>query len=178
MSFIRKLVPGDLAEYEAHLLRLTPEDRAMRFAGGVGGEAISAHVHGIDHFRTVILGYFDDGVMRGAAEIVRSRTPWSASAELAVTVEQPWQGRGVGTDLVGRALLIARNRTIASLQALCVTDNVRMQRIVRKFDGRLAYLSGMAEGDIRLGWPTQFTLLQEGLGDAMAALGVWQERLP
>lgn len=177
MSLIRKLLAGDLAEYEAHLLRLTPEDRAMRFAGGVSGEAIGDHVRGIDLFRAVVLGYFEDGVMRGAAEIVRSRMLWSASAELAVTVEQPWQGRGVGTELVGRALLIARNRSIASLQALCVTDNVRMQRIVRKFDGRLAYLSGMAEGDIRLAWPTQLTLLQEGLGDAWAAIGAWQERL-
>ncbi|MDJ0948226.1 MAG: GNAT family N-acetyltransferase [Alphaproteobacteria bacterium] len=177
MTNIRKLLTTEYDLYEAHLLRLTSEDRAMRFAAGVGEGFIREYVAGLDPARTLVLGHFEAGELRGAAEIAGLDTGWPPEAELAVTVEVGHQGRGIGTELVRRILVVARNRSIQKIHAICLADNIKMRKIVQKFDGNLAYRHGMVEGDIELIWPTQFTVMEEVVGDSTTMLNQWLERL-
>jgi GNAT superfamily N-acetyltransferase len=82
----------------------------------------------------VVHGFFVDGALRGAAELRRIGTPLSREAEAAFSIEQAWQSHGVGTVLLERTLLSARNRGIKSLRMDCLADNRRMQQLARKFD--------------------------------------------
>lgn len=57
-------------------------------------------------------------------------------AELAVTVGDPWQGRGLGTALMEKIIEIARNQGIERLWMHILRDNEPMLRLAEKFGFR------------------------------------------
>jgi RimJ/RimL family protein N-acetyltransferase len=168
MHVYRKLVPAEIGLFHDHLLRLTPEDRHCRFAGLVSDERIAEYCANIDWFRTIIVGCFIDGTLRGAAELRLDDPRLGWRAELAVTVEQEWQSRGIGTELLRRAITACRNRGIRSIYMICLVANRRMQRIARRFDGELVIADGEAEAKVALPFPDHFTLAREALDEGTA----------
>ncbi len=56
-----------------------------------------------------------------------------SQAELAVTVGDPWQGRGLGTALMEKIIEIARNQGIKRLWMHILRDNEAMLRLAKKF---------------------------------------------
>ncbi len=175
MRVYRKLVPFEYPRLERHLLRLDAEDRARRFSGSVGDAAVTAHCRRLDWLRAVVVGCFDDGALRGAAELWLDPSP-AGRAELAITVERPWQGHGIGSALLGRALLVAGNRSARSLSMLCLLDNRRMQHLARKFGGRLVLAADQAEADLVVPYPTQLSLWEEAAGEGLGFVGSWVEQ--
>ncbi|WP_119167964.1 GNAT family N-acetyltransferase [Algihabitans albus] len=163
----RKLTSTDAADYEAHLLRLGPADRRMRFCGSVSDTAVSDYCAAIDWARTVILACFVDRDLRGAAEL-RLLDSSPLQAEFALTIEDGFQDRGLGTELLRRSLIAARNRCVTTVTMICMIENARMQRIAKKFDSVLALEDGEIEGRLRTSWPTYLSLLEEAAGDAQA----------
>jgi GNAT superfamily N-acetyltransferase len=128
----------------------------------------------------VVHGFFVDGTLRGAAELRRIGPLFSREAEAAFSIEQPWQSHGVGTALLERTLLSARNRTIKALHMHCLADNRRMQQLARKFEADLTFDFGSVVGEVD---PPRFTALSlmrewmaDGQGIATAVLDM-QERL-
>src|ERR1051325_9156485 len=125
---VRKLWVGETDAYRDHLLRLDAESRARRFSGAVSDEFIARHAASAGDVGTVVHGFFIDGTVRGAAELRRCGRTFTREGEAAFSIEQPWQSQGVGTILLERTLLSARNRGIASLHMHCLADNKRMQQ--------------------------------------------------
>lgn len=176
MRVYRKLVPAELIAWSDHLKRLSPEARQARFSGTVSDETIEAYCRKIEWLTTVLVGAFVDGTLRGVAEL-RSLEPGTGwRAEVAVTVEDAWQDHGLGTELLRRAVVYARNRGLKSLYMICLTDNRRMQAIARKLEGQLSFEGSQVEADIAMPFPTQLTLLAEVLGDGAAfAAAFWDQ---
>ena len=85
--------------------------------------------------------------------------------EAAFSVEQPWQSHGVGTVLLERTLLSARNRGIKSLHMLCLAENQRMQQLARKFDAELSFDFGSVIGEVDPPRSTPLSLLREAMAD-------------
>ena len=173
MHVYRKLVPAEIGLFHDHLLRLTPEDRHCRFAGLVSDVRIAEYTSQIDWFRTIIVGCFVDGTLRGVAELRLDDPRVGWRAELAVTVENEWQSRGIGTELLRRAITVCRNRAIRSIYMICLVANRRMQRIARRFDGDLIIADGEAEAKVALPFPDQFTLAREALEEGAAWMMAW-----
>jgi GNAT superfamily N-acetyltransferase len=173
MHVFRKLVPAEIGLFHDHLLRLTPEDRHCRFSGSVSDFVIAEHCARIDWFRTVVIGCFIDGDLRGAAELRLddSRVGWRS--ELAVTVERDWQDQGNGTELLRRSITVCRNRGIRSIYMICLLENRRMQRIARRFEGDLVLGDGEAEAQIALPFPDPFTVAREALDEGAAWMLAW-----
>lgn len=169
MVVFRKIFPAELPDYRDHLLRLNATDRQSRFHGAVTPETIDGHCRKLDWLTTVVIGYFVDGVMHGAVELCASPTDWLDRAELAVSVEGNLQNSGVGTELVRRALVVAQNRSIRRVTLICLLDNRRMQKIVRKLNGTLDFDASDVQGDIDIPRPNQISLLQEMIDDGTAA---------
>jgi GNAT superfamily N-acetyltransferase len=176
MRVYRKLLPSELVQLREHLLRLAPHDRYARFSGGVGPAYIEQHCRKFDWLTGVVIGAFEGVTLRGAAELRWLQPGLGLRAEFAVTVEEAYQDQGIGTELLRRTLVYARNRGLKSLMMLCLTDNRRMQSIARKFEGELAFQEGQVEADIAVPFPTHFTLLDEALGDSVAFAAQWWER--
>lgn len=163
----RKLTPADAEEFEAHLLRLDAADRRMRFCSSVSDEVVRDYCAAIDWPKAVVLGCFVGSELRGAAELrLIENTP--LKAEFALTIEAGFQDRGLGTELLRRSLVAARNRCITTVTMICMLENARMQRIARKFDSVLVLEDGEIEGRLRTSWPTYLSLLEEAAGDAQA----------
>ncbi|MEI9804370.1 MAG: GNAT family N-acetyltransferase [Pseudolabrys sp.] len=92
--------------------------------------------------------FFVDGVLRGAAELRPYGGLFPHQAEAAFSIEQPWQSHGIGTELLQRTLLSARNRGITQLQMQCLANNDRMQQLARKFAAELSFDFGSVVGEV------------------------------
>lgn len=173
MRVYRKLLPTEAPLFHDHLGRLSPDDRISRFSGGVSAAALIEHVRRFDWRTGWLIGCFEGGRLRGVAELRWLDPGFGWRAELAVTVEEAWQDRGIGTELLRLAVIHARNRGLKSLYMICLTDNRRMQAIARKFEGDLIFEGSQVEADIAVPFPTQFSLLAEALGDGVSFARQW-----
>ena len=165
---IRKLWIGEADLYRAHLLRLDAVSRHSRFGGGVSDDFVAEYVSlslGLD---AVIHGFFVEGMLRGAAELRPLGSAFADEAEVAFSVETPWQGHGIGSALLDRTLLAARNRAIKFLHMACLADNKRMQQLARKYEAELSFDFSSVVGEVATPRPTPLSLMREILADGHA----------
>jgi GNAT superfamily N-acetyltransferase len=163
---IRKLWVGETDAYRDHLLRLDPDSRQRRFSGAVSDDFIARHAAAARGMSMVLHGFFVDGTLRGAAELRPLGAAFAREAEAAFSIEPPWQSQGVGSELLKRTLLSARNRGIASLHMHCLADNRRMQQLARKFEADLKFDFGSVVGEVDAPYSTHLSLMREALTDA------------
>lgn len=161
---IRKLWIGEAEIYRDHLLRLDRESRRNRFAGAVSDDFIRNYFNVSSGLDAVIHGFFIAGTLRGAAEL-RPLGTFAKEAEAAFSIEQPWQSHGVGTMLLERTLLAARNRGFKLLHMACLADNRRMQQLALKFDAELSFDFGSVIGEVEAAHPTPLSVMREFVAD-------------
>jgi GNAT superfamily N-acetyltransferase len=164
-GLIRKMWIGEAYKYRDHLLRLDPESRHRRFGGGVSDAYIRNYVDTAMWLDAIVHGFFVDGKLRGAAELRPIGGRISREAEAAFSVEREWQSHGVGSALLERTLLAARNRGISHLQMACLADNRRMQQLARKFDAELSFDFGEVVGEVEAAHPTPLSVVRELVAD-------------
>jgi len=165
---LRKLTSRDVGLYQEHLLRLTPSDRCNRFMGTVCDDRVRAYCAGLKWPSTVVLGAFIDGELRGVGELAMVTRFPRPVAEIALSVEAPWQNRGIGTLLLRHVLTMARNRYVARVYMMCLLDNRKMQKIARRFDANLIFENGGVEGSLWPHWPNYLSLMEEAAADGRA----------
>ena len=161
---VRKLWIGETNHYCDHLLRLDSESRRNRFGGAVSDDFIRTYAEPSGLTDAVIHGFFVDGVLRGAAEL--RLLPAPNEAEAAFSIERPWQSHGVGTALLERTLLAARNRQIKLLHMTCLAENQRMQQLALKFDAELTFDFGSVIGEVEAPHPTPMSVMRELVADS------------
>ena len=131
----RRLDGQDARMLRAHLLRLHPDDRRSRFMATAPKQMVDGYVRAIDWRHAVLVGCFIGRSLRGVCELhpINGRR-----AEMAVSVERRFQGRGIGTGLLSRTFLLARNRGLVDLEFRCLANNQRMRKLVGKFDSQMS----------------------------------------
>ena len=164
-GMVRKLWIGETDAYRDHLLRLDRESRNRRFSGEVSDEFIARHAASADELGVVVHGFFVDGILRGAAELRPFGSMFAREGEAAFSIEQPWQSHGVGTALLERTLLSARNRGIKLLQMNCLADNQRMQQLARKFEAEFKFDFDSVVGEVDPPRSTPLSLMREAAAD-------------
>jgi len=164
-GMIRKLWIGEAETYRDHLLRLDAESRRNRFGLAVADELIEAYVASPTWNGAIMHGFIVDGVLRGVAELKPFGATFPSEAEAAFSVETPWQSHGVGSALLARTLLAARNRGIRQVHMACLADNSRMQQLARKFAAQLSFDFGNVVGEVVAPHPTPLSLLHELVAD-------------
>ena len=163
---IRKLWIDRSGPYRDHLLRLDTDSRRNRFGGAVSDEFIKNYTElslGLD---AVIHGYFVDRVLRGVAELRPLGKDFAHEAEAAFSIETPWQSHGVGSALLERTLLAARNRGIKLMHMACLANNQRMVDLARKFEAELTFDFGSVVGEVEAPHPTPLSMWRELVADS------------
>ena len=170
---IRKLLQSERGKVRDHLLRLDPENRRLRLFGRVGDDYIETYSETLFATGDIVLGCFVDGELRAVGELRHQGDLWRPVAEVAITVERPFQNSGIGTALLRQLVEFAQNRSIRTLHLFCLLDNHRMQSVARKLGGELMVVDGEVEADINPPWPTCWSLIDEALAEGQAVLHAW-----
>jgi RimJ/RimL family protein N-acetyltransferase len=123
---VRQVRPGDAALLADGFARLSEESRRLRFLSAK--ERLTAaelrYFTEVDHHDHEALGALDetDGRGLGVARYIRHPDDPQA-AEVAVTVVDEWQRRGLGTELLTRLIDRAREEGVRRFTALVSADN-------------------------------------------------------
>jgi RimJ/RimL family protein N-acetyltransferase len=130
-----------------HLLKLDAEDRRLRFGCAIADAAIEHYVGSIDFERDALFGvYGADLALVGACHVAQA----DDLAEFGVSVSPDHRRRGIGSALVARAALHARNAGIDTLYMHCLSENSGMKRIARQLGMRIATQCGESDGRLEL----------------------------
>ena len=120
--------------------RLSPESRRMRFLRRKDelSPAELRYFTDVDHHDHEALGALDRAGGRGVgiARYVRDAGD-PQSAEIAVTIVDDWQGRGLGTELLAQLSGRARAEGIRRFTALVSADNAAMAALLRSVSADL-----------------------------------------
>ena len=162
---IRKLWVGEGALLREHFLRLDPESRRYRFGSPVNRFFIEQYASRAVSPESVVHGFFVDGTLRGAAELRSYGKPFPREAEAAFSIERPWQGRGVGSELLERTILAARNRAIHTIYMNCLIENRRMQAVAKKHEASLRFRADDVVGEVVNPGATPATVWREMIAD-------------
>jgi GNAT superfamily N-acetyltransferase len=179
-GLIRKLWSVETDAYRDHLLRLDADSRRSRFGGAIADDMVRTYAATARDSDVILHGFFVDGVLRGAADLRFLGPIYRREAEAAFSIEKPWQSHGVGTALLERSLLAARNRGIMLLHVCCLAENQRMQQLARKFEAELSFDYGTVIGKMENSNPTPLSVMRELVvdGHSFAAACVdFQSRL-
>ena len=132
-----------------HLLRLDPDERRLRFLGTTGEAGIRAHAARAAPLALVV--FAPAGIWRGCAELHPGDGP--ASAEIAVSVEHPWQHRGIGAALTSEASRQAQRAGRSDVRMTCLRQNTHMMQIAHKLSANTLPLPDWALALFRLEAP-------------------------
>jgi RimJ/RimL family protein N-acetyltransferase len=128
--------------------RLSARSRRMRFLSTKTTLSASElrYFTDVDHHDHEALGALSptDGWGAGIARYIRDPDDPEA-AEIAVTIADDWQGRGLGTELLARLSDRARQAGIGRFTATVSADNVAMPRLLWKMG---AEMTGRSRGTV------------------------------
>ena len=127
-AHLRTVEPEDREALAAGFAQLSDESRYRRFLTPVPELTATqlTYLTEIDHHdHEAILARSPGGEPMGVARFVRT-DPESDSAEVAVTVVDRWQGRGLGTVLLERLAERAREEGVARFTATALASNEDM----------------------------------------------------
>lgn len=130
---LRELHAGDEEALRRLFFRLSPATVRLRFLQPVETPSprVLHYLADVDHDRRQAIAAVVDGEVVGVARYDRFRDA-PDRAEVAVVVEDAWQGRGVGKVLLNALARDARDHGVASLTATVMGENRRMLSIARR----------------------------------------------
>ena len=137
---IRQVQVADAPLLADGFTRLSPQSRRMRFLAGK--DQLSAaelrYFTDVDHHDHEALGAVAQADGRGVGVVRYIRDAGDPhAAEIAVTIVDDWQGRGLGTELLTRLSDRARSEGIHRFTALVADDNIAMAALLRNMSARL-----------------------------------------
>ncbi|WP_339950783.1 GNAT family N-acetyltransferase [uncultured Albimonas sp.] len=155
---MRRAEAEDAGRIFDHLLRLSVEDRSLRFCGAVREPTLRRQAENVAAgYPAGLLACSPEpgAPVRGMIEIARI----GAWAEVALSVEPDWRGAGLAPRMMLAAARWARLRGIHVLEALTLPENGAMRGLGRKMGAR----SRMDDGMIRQMFDVDM-LLRDELG--------------
>lgn len=144
MIHFRILGQADAADIEQHLLRLNAEDRYSRFHGPASDEHVRRYVARLPWSTHSAIGAFEQGQLVGIAEIAYDKPFLPKVAEVAVSVDRSLRTRGVGRELIERAVRAATWRGADQCTLHFLQTNPSIPRIVRRLKGTVDFAEGEA----------------------------------
>ena len=149
-SGVRTLSQEEVPLLRDHLLRLDRTSRHDRFHGFMDDSFIKRYAEKCATDGTIVIGFFENGVLRGAAELHRPDQSPDSLPEIAFSVEASVRRRGVGSILFRKLIAEARAKGYKSLRIATGSQNHAMRALASKFGANLVFRHGESTGTIDL----------------------------
>ena len=148
---IRAIEPGDKERLVNGLRQLSEESIRKRFLAAKPRFSRSelrylTEIDGVNHIALVAVLERDPDQLVAVARCVRFADR-PDTAEMAIVVGDPWQGRGLGRELAQRLADAARAAGIRRVAAPMLGDHEAARRLMRTFSRRLE--TGIVAGGVR-----------------------------
>jgi acetyltransferase len=134
--FIRPVKPEDAPLFTALFKKLTPTTIYYRFFGILKElkPEMLARFTQIDYDREIALVALDEETqtdnMLGVARIIGD--PDGKTGEFSVLVGDPWQGKGIGSRLLEKCLVIAEKQGFKTVHGIVLAENRNMIALGKK----------------------------------------------
>src|SRR4030088_1254671 len=138
-----------------HLLRLDRNSRHDRFHGFMDDSFIERYAEKCANDGTIVIAFFENGVVRGAAELHPPDQTPDSLPEIAFSVEASVRRRGVGSILFRKLIKEARAKGYLSLRITTGAQNDAMRALASKFGAHLTFRHGESTGNIDLAQQNQ-----------------------
>src|SRR6201992_1914235 len=152
-----------------HLLPLARHSRHDRFHGFMDDSFIERYAEKCANDGTVIIAFFENGVVRGAAELHPPEQSADAQPEIAFSVEASVRRLGVGSIQFRKLIAEARAKGYHSLRITTGAQNDAMRALAQKFGAHLIFRHGESTGTIDLGRQQQPELASPALASTFEA---------
>jgi RimJ/RimL family protein N-acetyltransferase len=161
---IRAIEPDDKERIADAYARLSPESRRRRFLAAPArlSEEDLRYLTEVDHRRHEAMGAFDPdtGDLVGVARYVR--VPGDPqTGEVAAAVVDDWQGRGVGTQLLGALTERARENGLRRYTAVVSLDNEQVRSKLEQLGGSSRPDGGELEYSLDVPSPQELEMMIE-----------------
>ena len=145
----RPVGPDDKPLLERGMANLSPASRRLRFMSSVDNLSRSqlAYLTEIDHRSHLAWGALAAGEPVAVGRLIR-RADASPSAEIAITVVDDWQGRGVGRLLVRLLAEIGRSVGIETFDFEALPENQGIVRLLGGFGAVHSLSEGVVSGSL------------------------------
>jgi acetyltransferase len=152
--FIRPIRPEDAPLLVDLFETLSPRSIYLRFFTPMKHlpHSMLARFTQIDYDRHIALVALAESEsyekMLGVARVILGRN--LREAEFSVVVSDPWQGKGIGAELLQRCISIARERGIQRVMGTVLAENTQMLALGRKLGFRIKKEQGVPEYELRI----------------------------
>lgn len=152
-ALLRPVIPEDRCRIEAGLAELSFASRCSRFFVPVRALAEDqlryfTEVDQANHVAWLAIDPLQpDRPGMGVARFVRCQEQ-PATAEVALTVVDAYQGKGVGTHLLAILCVLARAQSIQVLHGLALPDNYRVVDWFRRLGAMVKFADGLNHLDL------------------------------
>jgi acetyl coenzyme A synthetase (ADP forming)-like protein len=126
---VRPARPEDRTLVEDYLMGLSPETRRLRFwSQAIDVSQLAAKIVDLDYRDHLTLLVMHGEAMIGGAQYIRMD---GVRAEISLSVTDAWQGRGIGSILVGHLAQAAARNDISIFVAEVLPENHQMIKVFR-----------------------------------------------
>ena len=168
---VRELHAGHREEILQHLLQLNDEDRRLRFGTQTPDEVIKTYVENLNFNKDNVFGIFDLNLkLIGMAHLayLPEIKAQALAAEFGVSVLPEGRWQGLGTALLQRSAVHARNTRIETLHVHCLANNKAMMHLAQKAGMRVEYAYGDADAYLKLLPASPASIVEEAANEQWA----------
>jgi RimJ/RimL family protein N-acetyltransferase len=166
--FTVRLESSDRRALLVHFLTLGNEDRRLRFGFIARDTSIERYVMDIDFDRDAVFGVQSSLSAGRQFDGITHLALGRKDAEIGVSVVERTRGKGIGSALVSRAAVHARNRGIEVLFMQCLSENRAIMRIARSLGMKVVTVGSDSEASLSLPAADALSIAREMTADQIA----------
>ena len=152
-------------------MQLNDEDRRLRFGTQTPDEVIVNYVEHLNFNKDNVFGIFDLNLkLIGIAHLayLPEIKAQARAAEFGVSVLPEGRSQGLGTALLKRSAVHARNTRIETLYVHCLANNWAMMHLAQKANMRVEYAYGDADAYLKLLPASPASIVEEAANEQWA----------
>ena len=173
---VRRVLEHEYSKYRKHLKALDAESTNLRFANPLSNEAIDklCDAWEQDHEHNILFAIEDDNLdLIAVAHIAIDE---KGGMELAFSVLKEYQGQGLGTHLMKRAIQWCRIHNFLEGTMVCLSTNKVIRHLCTKHGIHMESEYGETLADIHLDHPSLKTYVDEATSSNLAIMDYWGKR--